>query len=223
MSSSLAGTALGDLFVFGDIRDAVREGSRYAHGETYDELVLGLACVGIALTAGTYASFGAATPARVGLSVVKAARKTGKLGGPMAAWVGRSLREVVDWSALRRGERLGGRARGRGARGARGGQGREGRRADQADRRRRPGAGQGRHQGGARRPEDRAQSGRGGARLPSSPRRRAARPARSSRRSAAARSCCRSPRSIWRCGFSAPSPTLFGFVSSAKAGVERMT
>ena len=54
----LAGTALGDLFVFGDIRDAVREGSRYAHGETDDELVLGLACVGIALTAGTYASFG---------------------------------------------------------------------------------------------------------------------------------------------------------------------
>jgi hypothetical protein len=31
---SLAGTALGDLFVFGDIRDVVREGSRYAHGET---------------------------------------------------------------------------------------------------------------------------------------------------------------------------------------------
>ena len=29
---SLAGTALGDLFVFGDIRDAVREGSRYAPG-----------------------------------------------------------------------------------------------------------------------------------------------------------------------------------------------
>ena len=94
---SLAGTALGDLFVFGDIRDVVREGSRYAHGETYDELVLGLACAGIALTAGTYASFGAATPARVGLSAVKAARKTGKLGGPMAAWVGRSLREVIDW------------------------------------------------------------------------------------------------------------------------------
>ena len=31
--AGLAGTALGDLFVFGDIRDAVREGSRYANGE----------------------------------------------------------------------------------------------------------------------------------------------------------------------------------------------
>ena len=99
---SLAGTALGDLFVFGDIRDAVREGGRYASGEPYDELVLGLACAGIALTAGTYASFGAAAPVRVGLSAVKAARKTGRIGGQMASWIGHSLREAVDLSALRR-------------------------------------------------------------------------------------------------------------------------
>jgi hypothetical protein len=99
---SLAGTALGDLFVFGDIRDAVREGGRYASGEQYDELILGLACAGIALTAGTYASFGAAAPVRVGLSAVKAARKTGRIGGQMASWIGRSLRETVDWNALRR-------------------------------------------------------------------------------------------------------------------------
>jgi hypothetical protein len=98
----LAGTALGDLFVFGDIRDAVREGSRYVSGAPVDELVLGLACVGIAITAGTYASFGAAAPARVGISALKAARKTGRLAGPMAGWIGRSLREVIDWSALRR-------------------------------------------------------------------------------------------------------------------------
>lgn len=99
---SLAGTALGDLFVFGDVRDVVREGSRYANDEKYDELVLGLACAGIALTAGTYASFGAAAPVRVGLSAVKAARKTGRIGGQMASWIGRSLREAVDWHALRR-------------------------------------------------------------------------------------------------------------------------
>jgi hypothetical protein len=98
----LAGTAVGDLFVFGDIRDAVREGSRYASGQTYDQLVLGLACVGIAVTAGTYASFGLGAPARVGLSAVKAARKTDRLAGPMGVWISRSLRETVDWAALRR-------------------------------------------------------------------------------------------------------------------------
>lgn len=98
----LAGTALGDLFVFGDVRDAVREGARYASGGEVDELVLGLACVGLAITAGTYATFGASTPARVGLSVAKAARKTGRLSAGMAEWIGRSLREVIDWNTLKR-------------------------------------------------------------------------------------------------------------------------
>jgi len=97
-----AGTALGDLFVFGDIRDAVREGTRLATGQQADELILGLACVGIAVTAGTYASMGLGTPARVGLSLVKAARKTGSIGGRLAATVVRMLRGIVDWSALRR-------------------------------------------------------------------------------------------------------------------------
>jgi hypothetical protein len=99
--SGLAGTAVGDLFVFGDIRDALREGSRLASGQEADELILGLACVGLAVTAGTYATIGAAAPVRAGITVVKAARKTGRIGGQLAGWIGRSLREVVDWTALR--------------------------------------------------------------------------------------------------------------------------
>jgi hypothetical protein len=99
--AGLAGTALGDLFVFGDIRDAVRESGRMALGQPADELVLGLACVGLAITTGTYATLGASAPARVGLSAVKAARKTGQLGGEMALYIGRSMRGVVDWGRLR--------------------------------------------------------------------------------------------------------------------------
>jgi hypothetical protein len=45
---------------------------------------------------------GAATPARIGLSAAKAARRTGKMATGMADWIGRSLREIVDWSALKR-------------------------------------------------------------------------------------------------------------------------
>jgi len=97
-----AGTAVGDLFVFGDIRDAVREGSRAASGQQADELILGLACVGLAVTAGTYFSGGVATPARIGFSVVKAARKTGRITARMTEWLGRTLREIVDVAALRR-------------------------------------------------------------------------------------------------------------------------
>jgi hypothetical protein len=78
-----AGMAAGDLFVFGDVRDVVREGSRMARGQETDTLLLGLAGAGIAVTAGTYASLGAAAPARVGLSLVKAARRTGRLGAPL--------------------------------------------------------------------------------------------------------------------------------------------
>jgi hypothetical protein len=100
--AGLAGTAVGDLFVFGDIRDAVREGSRLAMGEPADEMILGLACVGLAVTAGTYATLGIAAPARAGLTLVKAARATGRIGSRLAAWIGRSLRETVDWATLGR-------------------------------------------------------------------------------------------------------------------------
>ena len=102
-AAGLAGTAVGDLFVVGDIRDAVREGSRFASGEEADETILGLACVGIAVTAGTYMSLGIAAPVRVGLSILKVARKTGRIGGRLARWIARALRETVDVSALRRG------------------------------------------------------------------------------------------------------------------------
>ena len=55
---------------------ALAPGTAVAQGPaTADELVLGLACVGLAITAGTYATLGATAPARVGLSVAKAARK----------------------------------------------------------------------------------------------------------------------------------------------------
>src|SRR5262249_45383121 len=67
--ASLAGTATGDLFVFGDARDAVREGVRLARGEEADELILGLACVGLAVTAGSYDTVGMGTAARVRVSL----------------------------------------------------------------------------------------------------------------------------------------------------------
>jgi hypothetical protein len=100
--AGMSGTLLGDLFVFGDVRDAIREGSRMASGEPADELILGLAAVGIAITAGTYASFGAAAPARIGVSVVKAARRTGRITTEMAQWIGRTVNDIVDFGAIRR-------------------------------------------------------------------------------------------------------------------------
>ncbi len=94
--ASLSGTVAGDLFVFGDIRDIVREGKRLVMGEDADRLILGLASLGLAVTAVTYVSVGGTVPVRAGLSMVKDARKVGRLGAGLTEWAGRSARGVVD-------------------------------------------------------------------------------------------------------------------------------
>jgi hypothetical protein len=98
--ASLSGTLAGDLFVFGDIRDVVREGKHLAMGEETDRLVLGLAAAGLAVTAATYVSLGGAAPVRAGLTLVKDARKVGRLGERLTEWAGRSARGIVDTPML---------------------------------------------------------------------------------------------------------------------------
>jgi hypothetical protein len=97
---SLSGTVAGDLFAFGDIRDVVREGKHLAMGEDTDRLVLGLATAGLAVTAATYVSIGGAAPVRAGLTLVKDARKVGRLGEGLTEWAGRSARDMVDTPML---------------------------------------------------------------------------------------------------------------------------
>lgn len=94
--ASLSGTVAGDLFVFGDIRDVVRESKHLAMGEETDRLILGLATAGLAVTAATYVSIGGIAPVRAGLTLVKDARKVGRLGEGLTEWAGRSARSVVD-------------------------------------------------------------------------------------------------------------------------------
>src|SRR5882672_8249220 len=100
--ASLSGTVAGDLFVFGDIRDVVREGKHLAMGEDTDRLVLGLATAGLAVTAATYISVGGVAPVRAGLTLVKDARKVGRLGEGLTRWAGRSAREMVDAPMLQK-------------------------------------------------------------------------------------------------------------------------
>jgi hypothetical protein len=98
--ASMSGTVAGDLFVFGDIRDLVREGKHLVTGEPADRLVLGLAAAGLAVTAATYVSVGGAAPLRAGLTLVKDARKVGRLGEGLTLWAGRSARDIVDTPLL---------------------------------------------------------------------------------------------------------------------------
>jgi hypothetical protein len=98
--ASLAGTAFGDLFVFGDIRDVARESTRYLTGQRVDPWIFGLAGIGLAVTAGTYASLGVGIPERVGLSLVKAARRTGRLNPVLAVRVARDAVKVEEAGGL---------------------------------------------------------------------------------------------------------------------------
>jgi hypothetical protein len=100
--ASLSGTVAGDLFVFGDIRDVVREGKHLAMGEETDHLILGLATAGLAVTAATYISVGGAVPLRAGLTLVKDTRKVGRLSEGLVHFAGRSAREVVDAPVLQK-------------------------------------------------------------------------------------------------------------------------
>jgi hypothetical protein len=81
--ASLAGTAVGDLLVIGDVRDATREGWRMARGEEPNRLVLGLSLGGLGVTAGTFANFGLAAPERAGLSLIKTIGKTERVSLPL--------------------------------------------------------------------------------------------------------------------------------------------
>jgi hypothetical protein len=100
--ASLSGTVAGDLFVFGDIRDVVREGKHLAMGEETDHLILGLATAGLVVTAATYVSVGGAAPLRAGLTLVKDTRKVGRLSEGLVQFAGRSAREVVDAPVLQK-------------------------------------------------------------------------------------------------------------------------
>lgn len=82
--TGFAGATTGDLLVFGDIRDIVREGSRWMRGVESDPLIMGLAAAGLAVTGATYFTWGSAAPARVGSTLVKVARRTGKLSVKLA-------------------------------------------------------------------------------------------------------------------------------------------
>ncbi len=105
--AGFAGALAGDLMVWGDVRDASREGWRLYQGEEADELILGLSVVGLAVTGGTYATFGTGLPARAGLSVVKVAKRTGNLSAALGRSLTRAVRESVDLPAAGRMARSG--------------------------------------------------------------------------------------------------------------------
>jgi hypothetical protein len=98
--AGLAGAVTSDLTVVGDVRDIVHEGGLMIAGQPYDELMLGLATVGVVATGATVATGGAGLPVKLGLSVLKVAHRAGHLTTGLGRSLGRAMREAVDFGQL---------------------------------------------------------------------------------------------------------------------------
>lgn len=99
-SAALVGSVSADFTVVGDVRDLSIEASHYLHDEPVDQLLAALSAVGIALTAGTVLSLGAAAevtvPSKVALSLLKFGKKSGRLSKGFLSSLRTWARQSVD-------------------------------------------------------------------------------------------------------------------------------
>jgi hypothetical protein len=103
--AGLAGALATDLSGVGDIRDLVLEGRKIARGEEPDELVLGLAAVGLVATGATLASLGLAAPARGGITTLKVAARAGRISPSLRQHLAKVARDVIDRDQARQAAR----------------------------------------------------------------------------------------------------------------------
>ncbi len=98
--AAFAGTLVGDITGYGDLRDLALEGRKWLGGEGADPTVLAIAAAGLAISAATWVSFGGALPARNGLSAVKVASKAKLLSPTLTAHLSRTAAGAIDRPAL---------------------------------------------------------------------------------------------------------------------------
>jgi hypothetical protein len=94
----MIGAGVADLFVVGDIRDAVIEGNHWIHGEEVDEVIVALSSLGIAATAATIGTAGGAGGVKGSISLLKQMRK-GKL---IPAWLIKALARLPRAADIKR-------------------------------------------------------------------------------------------------------------------------
>ena len=99
--AALAGAVAADLTGVGDVRDLYTQAARYVSGEEIDPLIIGLATVGLGLTAATVATLGAAVPEKAGVSTLKAVKRAGRLSPLLAREVAIVAANALDGEALR--------------------------------------------------------------------------------------------------------------------------
>ncbi len=100
-ASGITGAMTSDFTVIGDVRDLYQQYQIHSKGDNVNRLIVGLAGVGIGLTAATYGSAGTASVAKVGTSTLKIAAKTGRLTKKFSAELVRVSGKIFDWRAFK--------------------------------------------------------------------------------------------------------------------------
>jgi hypothetical protein len=89
-----------DLSSIGDVRDLVAQGGNYLTGQPVNYFTLGIASVGLTLTAATVTTAGGMLPLRAGASFLKAANKVGKMPPRLVNEVSGLLARSINRGAL---------------------------------------------------------------------------------------------------------------------------
>ena len=98
----ISGALTCDLMVYGDVRDLTIQTKNYFTGQEVDEFIFALSGIGLALTVGTYATGGGTAPAKLGVSVIKFAKATGRMTKRFTASLTRTTRAAVPFKTLTR-------------------------------------------------------------------------------------------------------------------------
>ena len=93
----MAAATITDFLVIGDIRDLAQQATAYPD---YDPVIVAAAAGGIAMEFGTMATLGAAAPAKAGVSILKAARKTGKVSARLPSDLFEKSKAMINVDAF---------------------------------------------------------------------------------------------------------------------------
>ncbi|MEW5424727.1 hypothetical protein [Amorphus sp. 3PC139-8] len=105
-AAGLAGAVISDLTVVGDVRDLAIEGGKAMSGQDYSQFLLAIAAVGLAAEGAVIATGGTSLTVKAGLSVLKAAKRTGNLTADFGRVLLRQAKETRFVRSLGRPARL---------------------------------------------------------------------------------------------------------------------
>ena len=100
-SATLAGSVASDFTVVGDVRDIYKEGGAYLEHKPYDRFILSLSVIGLGLSATTIATLGSTALPKVGISILKSAKRSKALTKSFSKVVGKKLEQSVDLKVLK--------------------------------------------------------------------------------------------------------------------------